>query len=270
MIGVDRVKLGRFVTNVEDPTFDYKDVIYRHPIDPIVETRVRYAGSQSGTQDAQYMAKLTKLLSAIFSKRTKTDLNVSSQCVKTYTLDNTRQWFHAAVRDPDTQKWLRNVIDSGDDVYYLCGFSTVTDTAFTQRRDASRDGGGQAEIPLGPVLAAAAASAGVPVVPNEQLWDSGVKVLRRKGSQETEQYEVPEEVVFAFQYRKVRHRYFSSKDLDKADLGKKAYWRVTERYMSEQDQYDSIEVYCVDDGWQPEGEWHQADGVDGEALLVMG
>jgi hypothetical protein len=95
------------------------------------------------------------LLSAGFSKRAKSRARVETNLVRTYTLQNSTQWFEKAVSSEESRRWFERAIDQGDDVYFVVGFHTVTDAQIIYESAEVNEHTGRLGLPVGLTLNAA-------------------------------------------------------------------------------------------------------------------
>ncbi|KAJ5555158.1 hypothetical protein N7461_003628 [Penicillium sp. DV-2018c] len=204
------VKLGRLVTNIDEPHRDYHDPSPspNQDLSIIEKVETHYDGTETLGGDRNFVSKLTAFLSSSISSRTKASLRVTTNQLKTYYLDNNGQWFRDVVRSEEVRKWIERTIDEGEEIYVV------------SREQKGWDG--KLAIPI----TAALAASGV-VVPVGKLVDPTVAGSSGRAEDQQRQFVAQGEQIIAVQYRKVRFRFFSSKSVDKATLAKEAIW---ERY----------------------------------------
>lgn len=203
------------------------------------------------------------MLSAGFSKRAKSRVRVETNLVRTYTLQNSTQWFEKAVSSEETRRWFERAIDQGDDIYFVVGFHTITDAQIIYESAEGNEHTGQLGLPVGLALNAA----GV-IAPLGDLADPQVGVHHGSVEGVIEHFKAPGEQICAFQYRKVCHRWLSSRRIDKATLAKTPRWSAGDRWRDEEEGVEDIlEVETTDLG-RLEGEWDE-EVADGETLLLQ-
>lgn len=259
----DAVKLGRFVTSFEHPHQNYIDPLPASQPPELVSLRVSYSGEHSAGSGFGFSSTLTSVVSAGFSKRAKAKVRVVTDQVKTYILDNSDGWFEEATRATAARAWIERNIDRGRDIYLIVGFHTVTDASISQESTLGEGVSGQINVPVGLSLAAA----GV-VVPLGDLLDPGIAIEKQGLDGAASQYKVRGEQVCALEYRKIRHKWFSSKEIDKSRLSRVCHWPSVEQSRDEEgEEDDMIEVELADvEG--PERGWDK-EVVEGDVVFFQ-
>jgi hypothetical protein len=254
--------LGRLVTSVDHPHQDYHDPAYNHPPNPSVDTREQYRGTIPKTRSPGFTSAFTSLISTSLEKHAKRRVRISADFVKTYTLENSSKRFEEATSSDDTRCWLERAIDQGDDLYFIVGFTTVTKARITYEFTGSGEYRGQASLPAGLSLNVATVQAATGDLTGSQADSS-------HGSEAgvVEQFIVPGEQICAIQYRKIRHRWLSSKNIDKATLAKEPRWFAGDRLRDEEEGVEDILEVDTEDLDLPESEWDQQT-VDGEIFTL--
>jgi len=256
------VKLGRFITNVEYPHQNYHDPPSASQPPVLVSFRESYAGEHHAASCSGCGSTLTSLASAGFSKRAKVKIRVTTEHVKTYTLDNSECWFEEVTCLQATRAWIERAIDRGRDIYMIVCFHTVTNASVSQESVVGSTGGGKINVPVSLALAAA----GI-VLPLGNAIDPSVAVDQQGLYGAQSQFVVPGEQVCALEYRKICHKWLSSKHIDKSRLSKVCYWpsiyRVRGNVGGEEDivEDELADVQDLDVDWDKEV-------VDGEVLFI--
>jgi len=208
---LDSIRLGRLVLSVDKPEQDYFDPPCEEEIEFSVTTQRNYADLQESVADRDLFSILTRLVSASISKREKTYVQVTSTEAKKYILFNSGTWLKLALRAEATRSWIGQAIHQGHDVYMVVGYHTLLDAHIVE--------GSAAVISRSVQLATAEAqSTPTAIGASEDPSDGGQR-----------QFVAADEQVCAVQYRKVRFRWLSSRDLDLASLDKnqwKIQWNV--------------------------------------------
>jgi hypothetical protein len=252
----DSIKLGRFVTNVDHPNLRHHDPPCAEPPKQIVSPRDSYIGLHQKRSSASFGSALTSLISAWFSKRVKMQVRVTADKITTYTLDNSDGWFEDAVCIPATRTWIERTVDREDDIYMIVGFHAITNARITQDIVQGKDLRGQISLPV---------SAGFAVV---GTLDHSVRGDLHDLDSSQSHFVALGDHVCAFQYRKMRHRWLSSRIIDTSRLSKVPRWSSVERGRDDEEgQDDVIEVNMtsVDD---LDGEWDREELSGGEYLLI--
>ncbi|KAJ5804818.1 hypothetical protein N7474_010705 [Penicillium riverlandense] len=126
------IKLGRFVTNIDEPHRDYLDPIPGESLSVIekVETQYDSADSLGGPT------------------RTNASIHINTEQVKTYYLDNNGQWFRDTVKSEDVRKWIERTIDEGEDIYVVIGYHTVLDARIAEQSRGQKLLDGNLAVPV--------------------------------------------------------------------------------------------------------------------------
>lgn len=202
-------------------------------------------------------------MSMAFSKRAKAKFYVASDQIKTYILDNSDDWFQDATEIPATQSWIERQVDRRYIIYLIVGFHTMTDARITQEAAAGKTTEGQINVPVSIGLAAAGA-----IIPFGNLIDPSVGGHHHNLNGSKARFLAPGEQVCAFQYRRVCHRWLSSKPVDQSRLSRKPWWSSVEAWREQKaGDEDIIEVELADVQGL-EGDWDREESGDGETLLV--
>ncbi|CAF9931584.1 MAG: hypothetical protein GOMPHAMPRED_005961 [Gomphillus americanus] len=262
LIPLSSIKLGRFVTSIDNPHQDFHDPSYYSTLHPLISVRSSYGGRGHESRTSSFTSALTSLLSAGFSRRSGSNITIETSLVQTYMLPNSTQWFEEAISLEETRRWVEKCIDQGDDLYFVVGFHTIMDAQIIHEAANRNERTRQVGLPVGLALNAAGIIAPLGGLADPQLGASS-------GSSQgvVQQFEAPGEQVCGFQYRKVCHRWLSSKNIDNASLAKTSHWSVGDRWRDEEEGIEDIlqvEIVNLD---RPEGEWDE-QLVDDEVLLI--
>ncbi|PTB38642.1 hypothetical protein M441DRAFT_236417 [Trichoderma asperellum CBS 433.97] len=240
---LDSVRLGRLVLNVEEPQQDYFDAPCDNAVEPLIKPHIRYNEVQHTAADQKFASILTRLVSASRTKRNKTYTQVTTDRAMTYQLRNSGLWFKNALQDESTRKWLEEAIDQGDDVYLIVGYHTLLDARILEGAAAMTESHAKVEVPVTASLAAAGAA----VIPLGDIADPKISGLNRQEHSAQRQFVASGEQVVALQYRKVRFKWYSSREMDNAFLDDnrwKVYWDMRGQ---EETVNDVLEVELQDE-----------------------
>ena len=105
----------------------------------------------------------------------------------------------------------------------IVGIQTVTDARIVQKSTHKQQIGGQVNVPVGLSLAAAGL-----VVPFAGLIDPGIHSQYQSFDGTQSEFLVPGEQVCALQYRKISHKWLSSRVMDPLRLSPTRYWSCME------------------------------------------
>jgi len=262
------VKLGRFVTNVNEPHRDYHDPNTSRNFSIVEKVETDYDGVDTLTNHRNFASELTSFLSSSFSRRAKTSIRITTNQVKTYYLDNNGQWFRNTVQSEDVRMWIERTIDEGEDIYIVVGYHTILDARITEQSGEQTDSSGKVVLPISAAMAAMAAT-GV-VVPFGNIADPGLAGASGRTEDQQRQFVARGERIIAVQYRKLRFRWFSSKNVvDKVTLAKETQWKRYDRprYL-QSDGADMVEVE-LDDDLALEGSCEKYTAESGEIIFSV-
>jgi hypothetical protein len=237
------IKLGRLVTNVDQPHQEYHDPHLDREPQIIEKVETHYHTSDSLGAHSSFVSQLTAFLSSSVTRNTKTSTSITTKQVKTYYLDNNGQWFRDAVKCEDTRRWIERTIDEGEDIYVVIGYHTALDARIVEKSRGQNILKGSLQVPITSVLATSGVIVPVGDLPGPKLAGSGGHT-----EDQQRQYVAKGEQVVAVQYRKIRFNFFSSKSVDKAILANEARWERYDRprYL-QSDPEDMLEVDLDDD-----------------------
>ncbi|KAK5994025.1 hypothetical protein PT974_07465 [Cladobotryum mycophilum] len=228
----DSIKLGRFITSIENPHESYHDPECAGPAKAVIVVRETYTGVHETTSHSSFGSSLTSLLSTQFSKRAKKTVRVIASQVTTSMLDNSDSWFEEATRIPATQTWIERQVDQGHDIFLIVGLHTVTDASIMH------------ESSLGKSYR--------PKHRGEHQAFAGAQ----------SQFVVPGDQVCALQCRRISHRWLSSRHVEQFRL-KRPRWKSLEMSRDdEEDEDDTIEVDMIEGEGLGEGWDREAIGDD--------
>ena len=222
-LSVESIRLGRLVRNVDEPQSDYLDPDCNLcPESVIITPHLHYEEVQQSTTDKSFTAVLTRLMSASRARRNKAYTQVTTDRVTTYQLGNSGSWFKSAIKTETAREWIKESIDQGDDIYVVVGYHTMLDAQVVEGAADALESSGQLGLPVTEV---ALAATGV-MVPLGDIADPRVagNNIKKQGIQR--QFVADGEQICAVQYRKVRFKWFSSRDLDTALLEKETRWKM--------------------------------------------
>ncbi|KAI9779880.1 MAG: hypothetical protein M1816_003327 [Peltula sp. TS41687] len=179
-------------------------------------------------------------MSSGFSKRTKTKIKIAT-----------------------SQEVVERAIDQGDDIYVIVGFHTVADARIILQSELGREAAGQFALPVGLSLTAIGA-----IAPLGNIVDPSLAGQHQVIQGEEVQFVATGEQVCALQYRKVCHRWLSSRKIDEASLSKAPRWTAYDRCRDDEEgEDDIIEVEAVE-LQKPGGDWEEVEASAGEILLL--
>lgn len=234
------VSLGRFVVSIEDPHQDFHDPLHSTTLAIAEKLQKNFTGTYTSVRHHNASAEIATLLSASFSKRLKTSVQITTVQAKTYYLNNVGDWFQNAVRSRDTQRWIERVIDEGEDIYAIVAYHTLLDAHIQESSGDSSADSGRIGVPLSTALNASGVCMPF-VVGDPRLGGSRGGVVNEQGS-----WVASGEQVHAVQYRKVRWDWFSRKRVEEMKLAKRPFWERYDRLRSAEDEVEGEEEDMIE------------------------
>jgi len=221
-VSVDAVKIGRLIVNPIEPHEDYLDPVCTYTPEIIRLPSSHYVARKGDTEELNPGLQLGKVIQ--FSKlrrrfditTTATELSVICQ------LANSRMWFKSLLQDDGNRRWLEEVVESGEEVYLITGLHVMADAAVMDQHVMDSSFTLAFQVPV--VEAVTAAVGGLPI--SGDLVNPGVNMSKGKGHSTTRSFIAPGVQVAGVQYRKVRFKWYSSRDLDRSKLQKGSLWLV--------------------------------------------
>src|SRR5271154_1196538 len=116
------MKLGRFVTSVNEPLRDFLDPINNSSFEAFTRVVTHYDSVGTLMGHHSFASKLTSLLSSSFSKRTKASIRITANQVKTYHLVNNEDWVRNTMQSEDVRRWIERTVDKGEDIYVVVDY----------------------------------------------------------------------------------------------------------------------------------------------------
>ncbi|KAH8799411.1 hypothetical protein F5884DRAFT_686845 [Xylogone sp. PMI_703] len=216
------IHLGRFLVDVSEPLVAYHDPgVEIKGEDLIISPHISYSEVQQIGSNDSFAASLTSLVSASFTKKVNTVTRVSSDRVTTYKLANAGAWFKKAVKEEQTRRWIEEQHDGGyDDVYIVVGYHTMLDANVVLGGDETKDISKQVQVPISAALAA-----GGVILPVGGITDPKFSAKHEESRGAKLLFVAPGERICAVQHRKIVYKWLSSRDLNRAVLGKENRWK---------------------------------------------
>jgi hypothetical protein len=242
LLPFESVRLGRFVKSIDEPLEGYhKPASAKAPTS--IMNEFNYTEHNQQGSSASFGSSLTALFSTAFSKRSGSEVRVEPRCCKAYALDNSDAWFDEAISREETKKWIERAAIRGSKIYMVVGIYTLTDTRFSRIYTGEQETQGQGTAPISLSLAAA----GI-VVPLAGLIDPSVQGTYSSSASNDTRIFAPREQICTVKYRKLKHKWLSSRVGENSKLSKTRQWSCIDggrrdAYEDEdEDEEDMIEV----------------------------
>jgi hypothetical protein len=263
---LDSVRLGRFITNIDQPHESYHEPPIAEAPTSIVADFLFTSDEQNST-NASFGSTLTSLMSTGFSKRAKSKIHITPAHGTNYFLDNSEAWFDKVVSLSDTRRWIEKAALRGRSIYMIVGITTFTGTRLVSRSVEEQRAGGEINVPVGLSLTAASV-----IMPLAGLIDPTVHGEYHNIDNAGSQYIAPGELVCALQYRKIHYGWLSRRLIEQSRLSKTRQWLCMEgdrryAYDDEEDDEDTMEVGFEDIG-KLDGEWEVEEVSGGEVVCI--
>jgi hypothetical protein len=144
----------------------------------------------------------------------------------------------------------------------IVGFHVITNARIIQDIVQGENLRGQINLPI----TSAFAMAGVTPIGN--IMDPSVEANRHDLESSQSHFVTSGEWVCAFQYRKLQHRWLSSRAIDTSRLSKVPRWSSVERGRDDEEGQDDIIEVEMTSMHDLDGEWDREELSGGECLLI--
>ena len=237
LLPIDAVKLGWLVTSIHDPSQDYfqPDGAFINSAEISVQQLLDFQQTVEESNDRNFTATLTALLSAGRVRQSSTKASVASSICTIHQLQNSSEYLQRVCAARASRAFLERAVRRSQDLFLVTGTKTVVDSTVSNEvsNGVSVQGRAQAPLTLG------ATAFGIPM-PIDGMLDVGMEGNRSRAEMSGVSYTAPGEQIFAVQYRKLRFARFSRAKIDDAKLEEGNRWKmyVGGRGEDEQDQMD--------------------------------
>ena len=237
LLPTDSVQLGRLIRN---PLYPHED--YHYPFDDDEEQPKSIVTSQTKFQELIASSRSASLRARLGLSSTGA-IAATASGSRTYQLDNSGEWFRKACKTKGTREWILQGTKDGARMYLTVGYHVIVDALVYERS-------GEMASPEGRVSK-----------------DSNTMLVARLGSSNCHEreYGAPGEHIYAVQYRKLRFKWFSSRDVDPASLERNNRWKLSLGARGEEDgEEDDVLEADLADGMDAKGDerFVSEDGLD--------
>ncbi|KAJ5101294.1 hypothetical protein NUU61_003516 [Penicillium alfredii] len=247
---LESVRLGRLVLNIKEPQQDYFDPPCQRSEDASVQEHEGYGGVDNTGSNRDFVSLLTRLVAASHIKRMRTSTQVSTPRARTYQLRNSGVWFRRALEAEATRDWVEEAVDQGDEVYLIVGYHTFQDARFMEHAVEMSESFAQLNLPINaamPGIGGSGAGLGASIVGGD-ISDPAISGCQQSARSLQKHFVATGEQVVAIQYRRLRFRWYSSRNLDRAALEKNR-WHTRWNMRGEQDNaVDDVLEADLEDG----------------------
>ncbi|KAK5991197.1 hypothetical protein PT974_09475 [Cladobotryum mycophilum] len=256
---LDFVKLGRFITNIEQPLENYHQPSIPDAPPSIVDESFLSQRHQDEMKTSLGCA-LGRLLSTRFSSKANYSIEFDRTRCKRYSLDNSEAWFDRAIALPETRLWIERAALRRHKIYMIVGFQTLTDPRITSTSAQGKNTRGEFRI-----LNALSFMVSGAVVPSFSPVDEGLHGNHENAYSSRMSYDAPGERICSLKYRKIKHSWLSRRNADKLKLSPTRSWSRNVFHEAlrwgageddeEEEDEDMIHVDFDDDDQDSENEW---------------
>lgn len=204
-IYVDSAHIGRFVTDRRKPhEYYHQPSLPVHISDQEAELYESFCQRSASTS---LIAKLSKFVSTALAHNSEGAKDIRALVVQTRALDNSGKWFEDACKDLETRDWIQNSLKKGRAIYMIAGHCILEKAHLVSTEGKDNLGSAVAQIPVATPLAAIASTLDIQTrASHESHYDKRSDVRFH------------DDVVYAVQYRKLTHKWFSSKTVENTEL----------------------------------------------------
>jgi hypothetical protein len=213
---LEAASLGRLILNPEHPHQDFLDPasLPSKPSPDIIHSDfVNFSGVAKSSRSADLEAKLTKFASIFFEKGDKSVERLLACKATEYIVLNSTTWYKKLCAEDSVRLWLETAFVQGDKVYLITGYRTLVEANLQQQKGGNMRAGGNVTIPVGEGLG----------VPSGAL-DLGVSGSYQDAESADRGFTAPGEKIFDVQYRQVKIKWYSRKEVQASFLEPDNRW----------------------------------------------
>ena len=219
---IHSVKLGRLVVDPTEPQSDYFDPVTNSPPEIIIRENHLFSGQESNPTSKSWSVALANLLSVSRSQKRRIVTSITTEQSTAYLLGNSGKCFQEALQDQHTKTWIEKAKRRRGDIYLVVGYHTVLNAEIYEGGTLCNETAGNIALPVAEALAAT----GI-IVPFGNAVDPTMTVARDHSEEGHQSFTATGEQICAVQYRKLRFKWHSRRDMDDVPLGPsqwKSYW----------------------------------------------
>lgn len=251
------VTIGRFVLEPESPHHHFfpsalnapDPTIGPMPDAPVASTpMVSYSEVISAEKKAGIRAALVRVGKFALAEAGQEETKIQSLCCMTYRLNNAGEWYDLMIGREDSRKWLqRMIVERGVKVYLVVGYRTLFNASVARAAMRERSGEAKLEVPLPEAVCESLAAAQEIMGALKGDSSLGLSASYKSTQGEQKSYRVPGEQVYAIEYRQIKFKWFSKKNMDASMLASQSRWEVRyETRGKEADEDNVVEAEMVD------------------------
>lgn len=235
LLARESVKLGRFVVNPDEPHQDYFDPPLEAPPESIQSVQVSLTEFQRDGAGFEAGASLDPFAGASHAKRNKSQAEISTAKSEVQQLGNSRAWFREALQHQGTRSWFEEMIYAGEDIYLIVGFQTVRDAQLSRKAASSSKHDAKLRAPIAEALAATGLVLTFALSADPEIKMSSVETTLDGGK-----HTAPGEQINAIQYRKAKFKWYSSRNLDLAQLERGSMWKMKWTFRGQESEVNDV------------------------------
>ena len=248
----DAVALGDLTLNPGIPTNDVRS----YPVDqPPLKTHHNHIRNLQELQTAEVGGNISvqfqSVLQAQLQARQQEATSISAPLATRYMLRNSEDAFEDACRDPKIRKWLsEKCVDQGRPAAMIVGMYTYSDATYQHGSGKSAGLGTNAQDPSG-------------------TTNIGVRAEATKSKAIQDSYMMPDEQIFAIEYRSLTWKTFRRKKIENATLADNR-WEIFSGDRSKGAHNDSDDGAAVVEFELGDSEFEELDDMDDDVIPFKG
>ncbi|KAK5046057.1 hypothetical protein LTR84_008514 [Exophiala bonariae] len=262
VIPADSLRLGSLVLDIEDPLARRFEVAGWTPkaVQSVLQNYSQASSRGGGTGLDVF---LTDLFSAGGKMDKSLSVDLSCSVMTSNQLDDTRTCFEALFGRAEVRKWVQDCVEEegpfGFKLYLVVGIHTVKDVTITVSTGSSWNANTSVTVPVTAIIGDPLAVFGSP------LASPGISITRDAKKSDSQSFNV-DDMIYAVRYRRIKMRWFRSKQVEKDFfLDKKTRWRTVEgtrggRGAEDEPRVDILDVDLCDGLVNSEDDEEQGDG----------
>ena len=221
----DSIEIGRLVTDIFDPVQHYYPTEPLSLPDKVTTTQEinNFDAILQSSKGYSVSAMLTALLTGTYTGSRQATTHITTPSFVTHELNNCEDILRAMCKHPPARAWIEQAARRKQRVYFVTGLKIVKDAVIQQGLVRRSDIGLDAQVP-GSVITTAAGVGPIPFV--DDILDIGAKTVIHTSTREKGGYHATGEHIFAVQYRQIKMKIFSNRQIDPAHNLDESLWKI--------------------------------------------
>lgn len=236
----DDVELASLIPNIKDPELDSMENPYPLQRSDITVKRVYdYSAFLRTHKTRKGEAFFTKVAKWSSKNSRLSSMHLKAQEGHIYTLRKPSLWFRRLCEDKIIRQWLQDQIEDGNVVHFVVGLHTLLDAATSSSANLAMQHSGEVTLPISEATGYSVA---------HSTGNFGVNGGQWYNKDSKNACKAPGEQIFAIRVKKVKFRFWDTRDVDNVRLGKNSYWKMaSDNRSATEDDAEIVEAF-LDEG----------------------